>query len=91
MFHTLNPEVLVDVITATVSLVKDIGPTVNISPVNLNSIDSLLSMVEQFVPQENNTVSLVESTVSHMFNHLAEYIFHTLRMKIRFLLLTMNI
>jgi hypothetical protein len=91
MFHTLNPEVLVDVITATVSLVKDIGPTVNISPVNLNSIDSLLSMVEQFVPQENNTVSLVESTVSPMFNHLAEYIFHTLRMKIRFLLLTMNI
>jgi hypothetical protein len=82
MFHSLNPEVLVDVITATVSLVKDIGPTVNISPVNLSSIDSLLSsLVEQFVPQENNTVSLVESTVSPMFNHSAEYIFHTLRMK----------
>ena len=74
---------MVDVIKATVSLVKDIGPAVNISPtVNLSSIDSLLSsLIEQFVAQEDNTVSLVETTAFPMFNHSAEYIFHTLRMK----------
>jgi hypothetical protein len=64
-------------------LVKNIGPTVNISPtVNLSSIDSLLSsLIEQFVAQEDNTVLLVETTASPMFNHSAEYIFHTLIMK----------
>ena len=64
-------------------MVKDIGPTVNISPtVNLSSIDSLLSsLIEQFVAQEDNTVSLIETTAFPMFNHSAEYIFHTLIMK----------
>ncbi len=64
-------------------MVKNIGPTVNISPtVNLSSIDSLLSsLIEQFVAQEDNTVLLVETTASPMFNHSAEYIFHTLIMK----------
>lgn len=64
-------------------MAKDIGSTVNISlTVNLSSIDSLLSsLIEQFVAQEDNTVSLVETTASPMFNHSTEYIFHTLIMK----------
>jgi hypothetical protein len=55
MFHTLNPEVLVDVINARVYSLKNTGPI--ISPtVNLSSIDnSLSSLVEQFVPQVNNS------------------------------------
>jgi len=63
MFHTLNPEVLVDVINARVYSVKNTGPIVS-PTVNLSSIDNLLSsLVEQFVPQVNNSESLESNTV----------------------------
>lgn len=63
MFHTLNPEVLVGVINARVYSVKNTGPIVS-PTVNLSSIDNLLSsLVEQFVPQVNNSESLESNTV----------------------------